>query len=135
MNLQMHHMQPCTSTHNDILEFPENGWEDICKATPSSPFEFGMNHIVAYFVTQSVTGGKVAGDLKSINKSAKNLFICGNVKNIQCVEVNKNICVKAKCLPEMRKDRVYLLKVVIKSGESDIVYAECGCPAGMGPQG
>ena len=94
-----------------------------------------MSQIVAYFVTRSVIDGKVAGDLKSINKSAENLFICGHVQNIQCVEVNKIIYIKAKCLPEMRKDRVYLLKVAIKSEESDIVYAECGCPAGMGPKG
>ena len=85
-----------------------------------------MSQIVAYFVTRSVIDGKVAGDLKSINKSAENLFICGHVQNIQCVEVNKIFYIKAKCLPEMRKDRVYLLKVAIKSEESDIVYAEKG---------
>ena len=54
--------QPCTSTQgscDDILEFPENGWEDICKATPCSPFECGMRHIVAYLVTQSVTDENV----------------------------------------------------------------------------
>lgn len=129
--------QPCTSTQGscDTLAFPENGWEDIRKATPSSPFEFGLSQIVAYFVTRSVSDGKVAGDLKSINKSAENLFICGHIQSVQCVEVNKIIYVKAKCLPEMRKDRVYLLKVAIKSEESDILYAECGCPAGMGPRG
>ena len=56
---------------DDILEFPEDGWEDICKATPSSPFEFGMSHIVAYFVIQSVTGGKVAGDLKPLTSQPR----------------------------------------------------------------
>ena len=35
----------------------------------------------------------------------------------------------------MRKDRVNLLRVAIKSEESEIIYAECGCPAGMGPTG
>ena len=35
----------------------------------------------------------------------------------------------------MRKNRVYLLKVAIKSEVSDIVYAECGCPPGMGFKG
>ena len=53
-----------------------------------SIFEFGMSHIVAYFVSQSVTNGKVAGDMKPIRKSAENLFISGHVQNIQCVEVN-----------------------------------------------
>ena len=50
-------------------------------------------------------------------------------------EVDKFIYIKAKCLPEMRKDRVYILKVVLKARELDIVYAECGCPAEMGPKG
>ena len=112
--------------------FPENGWEDIRKA---SGFKFGMSQIVAYFVTRSVNDGKVAGDLKSINKSAETLFICGHIQNIQFVEVDKIIYLKCKCLPEMRKDRVYLLRVAIKSEESEIIYAECGCPAGMGPTG
>ena len=54
------------------IMFPENGWEDIRKA---SGFKFGMSQIVAYFVTRSVNDGKVAGDLKSINKSPETLFI------------------------------------------------------------
>ena len=58
------------------IMFPENGWEDIRKA---SGFKFGMSQIVAYFVTRSV---KAAGDLKSINKSAETLFICGHIQNI-----------------------------------------------------
>ena len=65
--------------------FPEIDWEDITKA---SPFEFGMSQIVAYFVIRSVTDGKVTGDVKSINKSAENLFICGHVQKIQCVKVD-----------------------------------------------
>ena len=73
--------------------------------------------------------------MKSINKSAENLFICGHVQNIQFLEVDKFIYIKAKCLPEMRKDRVYILKAVLKARELDIVYVECGCPAGMGPKG
>ena len=28
-----------------------------------------------------------------------------------------------------------MLKLVLKSEELDIVFAECGCPAGMGPKG
>ena len=128
-------LQHCNSvqgSHDNILMFPEIDWEDITKA---SPFEFGMSQIVAYFVIRSVTDGKVAGDVKSINKSAENLFICGHVQKIQCVKVDKILYVKAQCLLEMRKDRVYLLKLAINSDESEIVYAECGCPAGMGPKG
>ena len=35
----------------------------------------------------------------------------------------------------MRKNRIYVLKLVLKSEELDIVLAECGYPAGMGPKG
>ena len=35
----------------------------------------------------------------------------------------------------MRKDRLYILKAAIKLEDSEIVFAECGCPAGMGPKG
>ena len=35
----------------------------------------------------------------------------------------------------MRKDRVYLLKMALKSEGNDIIFAECGCPAGKGPRG
>ena len=77
----------CSSKPGDKVAFPENGWEEICKAAVS--LEFGMSQIVAYFVTRSVTDGKVAGDLKSINKSAQNLFVCGHIQNILCVEVKR----------------------------------------------
>ena len=129
--------QACKSTTNssEKFDFPENGWEDICKATPSILFDFSNSQIISYFVTRSVTDGKIAADVKSINKSAENLFICCHVKNIQFLEVDKCIYIKAKCLPEMRKDRVYILKVVLKARELDIVYAECGSLAGMGPKG
>ena len=87
---------------DEKVEFPENGWEDIRKT--SAALDFGMSHIVAYFVTRSVNDGKVAGDLKSINKSAENLFVCGHVQNVQYTEVDELIYIKCKCLPEMRKD-------------------------------
>ena len=56
----------CTITVHYITllascQFPENGWEDICKATLLSPFEFGMSHIVAYFATRSVTDENLQG--------------------------------------------------------------------------
>ena len=102
--------QACKSTTNssEKLDFPENGWEDICKVTPSTLFDFSNSQIIAYFVTRSVTDGKIAVDVKSINKSAENLFICCHAQNIQFLEVDKFIYIKAKCLPEMRKDRVYI---------------------------
>ena len=128
MSLQVNHshvLQPRAPV-TIHLSFLRMAGKTFAKQLHLSPFEFDMSHIVAYFVSQSVTNGKVAGDLKPISKSAENLFICGHVQNIQCVEVDRIIYVKTKCPPEMRKDRVYLLKVAIKSEVSDI---------GMGPKG
>ena len=118
------------------LDFPENGWEDIVKAFPSNThFQFNISHIVTYFITCSVTDGKAAGDLKSMNKSAENLFTCGHVQSIQVYLSESYLYVKAKCLPEMRKDRIYLLKMALESEGNDIVFSECRCLAGKGPRG
>ena len=43
--------------------------------------------------------------------------------------------VKSKCLPEMRKDRVYCVQMALQHSSADIIGAECGCPAGCGPTG
>ena len=82
----------------------------------------------------SVCDGLPAGDFKTINKSAENLFVCGHVQNIQVCATDNNLFIKAKCLLEMQKDRVYLLRVVLNV-KSFKTFAECGCPAGLGPQG
>ena len=116
------------------ITFPESGWKDIRKAVLPQ-FEFNMSHIVAYFVTRLASDGKVANDFKSINKSAEGLYKCGHVQNVQVLTDSQFIYIKSKCLPEMRKDRVYLMIVALKSKEYDVVLAECGCPAGKGPYG
>ena len=45
------------------------------------------------------------------------------------------IYIKTTCLPEMKRDRVYKLNLAICTESYDIVFAECGCPAGKGPSG
>ena len=84
---------------------------------------------MSYFVYKTVTD---AGDFKSVNKSAKNLFNCGHVQNIQIGITASHTSVKADCLSEMKKDRIY--KILLSLDTSwDIVSAECGCPIGKGP--
>lgn len=67
-------------SHQTAAAFPDDGWKDITKAAVS--LDFGMSQILAYFVTRSVTDGKLASDVKSIGKSAENLFRCGHIQNI-----------------------------------------------------
>ena len=53
--------QSCSCKCSENVVFPENGWEGICKAAVS--LELGIAQIVAYFVTRSVTDGKVGSRL------------------------------------------------------------------------
>ena len=76
--------------------------------------------------------GMPAADFIAINKSSLHLFKCGHVQDIK-VLFDKNVCIKATCLPEMRKDRMYKLVVLLEPNTFDIIAAGCGCPAGKGP--
>ena len=103
------------------MSFPDTGWEDFTKASfILENFHFSLGHIVSYFVNCFVCDGLPAGDFKDINKSAENLFVCGHVQNIQVCATDNNVFIKAKCLPEMRKDRVYLLRMVLNVKTFDI---------------
>ena len=117
--------------------YPEQGWIAIASAfhTTMEVPKFNDAHIVAYFVTRTVADGLPASDFKSINNSGENLFLCGHVQAIQVCRTDEYFYVKANCIPEMRKDRIYLLHMALQCNGYDIVHAECGCPAGKGPQG
>ena len=95
---------------------------------------FNIGHIVSYFVTRSVIDGLPSADFKSINSSAENLFKCGHIQRVEVCQTTTALYIRALCLPEMRKDRVYHLKLILNQS-CDVVYASCGCAAGMGPSG
>ena len=75
--------------------------------------QFSLGHIVEYFITRTVCDSLPAADFKSMNRAAENLFRCGHVKNIKICHKNDFLFIKASCIPEMRKDRVYELGVVL----------------------
>ena len=128
-----------TAVPNQLIQFPQNGWVDIKEAFKSADEvpKFSHAHIVTYFVTRQVSDGLPATDFKSLNSNAEFLYRCGHVQSIQVVHSSTQLFLKASCLPEMRKDRVYSLHLILDSPQSacDIVYAVCGCPAGAGPTG
>ena len=95
-------------------------------------FSFTNAQIINYFVVRTAVDGMPANDMKAINNSAMYLFCCGHVQDIK-VNFEKYVCVQAKCLPEMRKDRIYKLILFLDLESSEIIAAECGCPAGKGP--
>ena len=121
--------------------YPENGWLPLLSAYPQSTLstdqddevpQFTMSDIMSYFVTRCLEDSLPSGDFKSISKSSENLFRCGHVQNIQVSKLDDCVYVKSQCLPEMRKDRVYCVRMRL-SKSLDILNAECGCPAGCGP--
>ena len=51
-----------------------------------------------------------------------------------CQDADSDLYIRAKCLPEMRKDRVYLIVIGLDSLSHEVLSAQCGCAAGMGPK-
>ena len=110
-------------------------WEDITTVfKPDQPFSnFTNAQIVEYFVTRTVSDGLHVADLKSINKSALNLFHCGHVQNIEVSSDNRKLHMRGNCLPEMCKDHVYKLFLSMGFTTHDILSAQCSCRGGKGP--
>ena len=121
------------------MSLPENTfngtWTNI-KDVYSRPKEvplFNHGHMISYFVSRTAIDGLASGDIKSINKSAKYLYDCGH---IQCMEVgytSTSMHLRAMCIPEMRKDRIYKVMMILDHSTSDINATTCGCPAVKGP--
>ena len=82
-------------------------WKPLKEAfLPSNPVNFTNAEIVNYFVLRSTIDGMPASDVKGMSKSALNLFQCGISKKSQFLPQD-HVCIKANCIPEMRKDRIY----------------------------
>ena len=129
------------STKSDLVclqlpNTPTDGWQPLKEAfigkDSHEVFSFTNAQIINYFVVRTAVVGKPAADMKAINSSAMNLLRCGHIQEIRvCCE--KYMVIQAKCVPEMRKDRIYKLILFLDVETSDIVAAECGCPAGRCP--
>ena len=116
---------------------PTEGWQELTQVYADSDqcFQFTNAQIISYFVTRTADDGLPASDFKSINSSALSLFRCGHVKKIHvCHQITPaNVFIRADCLPEMKKDRVYKTEMELENSSFDIRRAQCGCPAGRGP--
>ncbi len=109
-------------------------WKDLQEAEAVIP-TFTMSTVINYFVTRVALDGKQAMDFKNLNSHAFPLFKCGHVQSIQIASNINRVYCRCRCLPEMKKNIVYRIEVVLKSSEGDIVEAKCDCPAGTGPHG
>ena len=120
--------------HRDtIISLPTDGWLDIRQAPPHT-LAFTNAQIISYFVTRTANDGLPAADFKSVNTSASSLYRCGHVQMIEVCHKSNVLCLRANCLPEIKKDRVYKLVMKLDSQSCEIDEAQCGCPAGCGPK-
>ena len=110
-------------------------WVNIKNAysKPEDVPSFNHGHMISYFVSRTAADGLPSGDIKSMNTAAKHLYDCGHVQSIEVGSTNDTMYIRATCIPEMRKDRVYKLLLSLNLKTFDITSAACGCPAGKGP--
>ena len=63
------------------------------------------------------------------------LFKDRHVQDITACTTNNKSFFQAKCLPEMKKNTIYTIRLVLDKNSADIEYTQCGCAAGRGPTG
>ena len=100
--------------------------------TCNQMLSFTNAQIINYFVIRNTVDGIPANDMKAINSSALNLFLCRHIQDIK-VCTDQHLAVQANCVPEMRKDLIYKLCLHLDTVSFNIISARCGCPAGKGP--
>ena len=110
-----------SSCDAEDITFPECVQVNL-RTAELQEFCFSLSEIVSYFVLRSVSDGLPADDFKAINKTAENLFICGHIQCIETVRCDNQLLFKAKCLPQMKKDKVYIVKLGLNSSLFDIMW-------------
>ena len=101
--------------------------EAFAGKAPNNTFTFTKAN--SYFVVRTAVDGMPADDMKDINSRALNVFQSGHIQHIKTLSA-EYLFIQADYMPEMRKDRMYKLLLCLDLNTSDIVSAECGCPAG-----
>ena len=84
------------------------------------------------FAPQTTVNGLESGDLKPINKSAKYLYDCGHIQDMEFGFSSAPLHLRATYIPEMRKDRIFKVIMTLDYKTYNITTATCGCPAGKG---
>lgn len=109
-------------------------WKTLIESSRIIP-SFTINQVEEYFIHRNDSDGLERQDWKNFNDKGFKLFKEGHVQSIRVGMSDDMCCVKAKCLPEMKKDLVYDLKLFLYTTDGAIKVAECKCPAGKGPTG
>ena len=92
---------------------------------------FTIENVLDYLIYRKEEDCLRAEDWKNFKTGGFKLFKEGHVQNIMVSHKGAVFEIECKCLPEMKKDRVYEIKVEISTNTSSVHLAECSCPAGM----
>ena len=115
-----------SSAYLSQVERESGVWKPLKEAFPWNPvtsFSFTNAEIINYFMSRTAVDGLPASDTKGMNKSALNLFRCGHIQDIRvCYTSQKQLSIKSNCIPEMRKDRVYKLILILDSESYNVVH-------------
>ena len=96
---------------------------------------FCLENVLDYLVRRKEDDCMKAEDWKSFKGGGYRLYKDGHVQNIIVNQKDLLLEIRCNCLPEMKKDRIYKLKIIISSDMPNVDHAECTCPAGKGPHG
>ena len=101
------------------------------------PSKFDMGNAMRYFVPCIAPDGKSANDFQNVSSRAFPLFMDGHIQDIEAYRSpsGDTTYYQANCLPEMKKNVIYSIRIAINNSNADIVYAQCGCVADRGPTG
>lgn len=125
---------PCSQNTTKQSTCRDVTWKNL-KDSPELIPNFTINEVIEYFIYRNDSDGLERQDWKNLNSGGYKLFKEGHVQGLSASLSGNICCIKGKCLPEMKKDRVYELQMCINTDSSSVKEAECTCPAERGPSG
>ena len=135
-------VQECLSSEDISVQAPQASASAVTITArgklidhPDAVPVFTIENVVDYMINRKESDCMRAEDWKSFKAGGFKLFKEGHVQNIFINRDDTKLEVECKCLPEMKKDRVYNLSLRISVETSSVDFAECSCPAGRGPHG
>ena len=102
---------------------------------PEAMPQFTIENVIDYLINRKENDCMRAEDWKSFKAGGYKLFKEGHVQKIMITQHDSVFGITCSCLPEMKKDRVYKIKINLLTNSSEVCLAECSCPAGRGPHG
>ena len=130
---ELQHLSDSASSSNLAPDSTMDHVSGQLTKNPESLPPFTIEHIMQYLINRKEEDNLQAEDWKNFKSGGFKLFKEGHVRKLYNVRDDLFSETKCECLPEMKKDRVYQIKITIELSSSDVVAAECTCSAGLGP--